>query len=197
MLIHTHFLDTFATITSNVLTSLSGHNLSMAAYSMAIGNIRRRVASLMPRIFDNIELSLLPALSNTLQVSTHADFCVGYFNLLGWKGVDALIDSWPGGEAACCRLMIGMQPISQDEIRSFYSLLNQPEIDNQTVVRLKKRMAEEFRDQLMVGAPTNADQAGLQRLSAQLRSRKVIVKLYLRHKLHAKLYLAYRTDPNN
>ncbi|MEO8973645.1 MAG: SNF2-related protein, partial [Ktedonobacteraceae bacterium] len=151
----------------------------------------------MPRIFDNIEQSLLPALSNTLLVSTHADFCVGYFNLRGWKGVDALIDPWQGGDKACCRLMIGMQPIPQDEIRSFYSLLNQPEIDQQTVARLKKRMAEEFRTQLMLGAPTNADQEGLQRLSAQLRSGKVIVKLYLRHKLHAKLYLAYRTDPNN
>ena len=33
--------------------------------------------------------------------------------------------------------------------------------------------------------------------SAQLKEHKVIVKLFLRHPLHAKLYLVHRTDPDN
>ena len=32
----------------------------------------------MPRIFDNIDAGLLPALRDTLAVSARGDFCVGY-----------------------------------------------------------------------------------------------------------------------
>ena len=47
----------------------------------------------MPRIFDNIEQQLLPALQQTLNVANHADFCVGYFNLGGWKQIKSYIDN--------------------------------------------------------------------------------------------------------
>ncbi len=54
----------------------------------------------MPRIFDNIEQDLLPALQQTLEVDDRADFCVGYFNMRGWKTLVRFIERWPGGEGA-------------------------------------------------------------------------------------------------
>jgi NgoFVII restriction endonuclease N-terminal PLD domain len=150
----------------------------------------------MPRIFDNIETSFLPALKETLHLSDHADFCVGYFNLRGWKQIDRCIDDWSGGEGHCCPLLVGMQRLPQEELRDALRIVKGQEgIDNQTALRLKKKLAEEFREQLMIGMPTEDDEAGLRRLAAQIQAKKVIVKLFLRHPLHAKLYLLFRPDP--
>ncbi len=151
----------------------------------------------MPRIFDNIEHKLLGALQDTLKISEHADFCVGYFNLRGWRNIDQLMEQWQGGENGCCRLMIGMQEKPEDELRRVFSLHNDQNIDQATVVRLKKRVAQDFRAQLLVGAPSNEDEEGLRRLSAQLRAGRLVVKLYLRHRLHAKLYLLYNPHHPN
>src|SRR5215203_1036720 len=103
----------------------------------------------MPRIFDNIELPLLPALRETIQVSHRADLCVGYFNLRGWRRLDDLIDHWDGSDESCCRLLVGMQRAPEDELRAILSLRSTDgTIDNATVIRLKTRLAQEFRDQL-------------------------------------------------
>jgi hypothetical protein len=152
----------------------------------------------MPRIFDNIEQQLLPALQHTLEMADRADFCVGYFNLRGWKQLDRFVERWPGGDGGCCRLLVGMQRLPAEELREALSHVHRDdEIDNQTALRLKKRLAEEFREQLTIGTPTNEDEACLQRLARQIRARKVAVKLFLRHALHAKLYLLFRPDRIN
>ena len=150
----------------------------------------------MPRIFDNIDQPLLQALQQTLDSSTHADFCVGYFNLRGWRRIARYIDEWNGGEDECCRLLIGMQRLPDEELRHAMRITKETDrLDNQTALRLKKKLAEEFREQLTVGIPTRDDEIGLRQLAHQLRNEKVRAQLFLRHPLHAKLYLLHRPDP--
>ena len=152
----------------------------------------------MPRIFDNIEKHLLPTLQEVLAQSQRADFCVGYFNLRGWKQLDSFVEQWEGGDGHCCRLLVGMQQMPQDQLRSTLSLLHgEQEIDQATAIVLKRKLAQDFKDQLTIGLPTNADEAGLRRLAQQIESQKLVVKLFLRHNLHAKLYLHFRQDPTN
>ncbi|MCS7067840.1 MAG: hypothetical protein NZN28_04300, partial [Meiothermus sp.] len=101
----------------------------------------------MPRIFDNIHLELLPALRETLQVSHQADFCVGYFNLRGWSQLDDLV-----GEGLRCRLLVGMSVPPEEELRQALRRSGESELlDQQTAIRLKRRVAEHFRVQLTYG----------------------------------------------
>ena len=151
----------------------------------------------MPRIFDNIELTLLPTLQESLRKAERADFCVGYFNLRGWKEISEHIDNWKGGENNCCRLMIGMQSAPKDELKQFFSLRPEQDLDQSKIVRMKKRITQEFRDQLTYGIPTTMDEIALKKLSQQIRDKKVVIKLFLKHQLHAKLYLVHRQDLNN
>ncbi|MEG4288699.1 hypothetical protein Q5692_10330 [Microcoleus sp. C2C3] len=74
----------------------------------------------MPRIFDNIELALLPAFRDTIKLSYRADFCVGYFNLRGWRRIGDLIEAYIGNQGACCRLLVGMQSLPADRTRSYF-----------------------------------------------------------------------------
>ena len=153
----------------------------------------------MPRIFDNLapDSSLLPALQETLDLSSRADFCVGYFNLRGWSGLAPFVGSWQPEEGPC-RVLIGMQRLPHDDLREALSLVDRPSgMDNQTAHRLRVQLAEQLRQQLTVGAPNNADEKTLRQLAEQLRAKKVVVKLFLRHPLHAKLYLLFRDDPNS
>jgi len=152
----------------------------------------------MPRIFDNIALHLLPDLREAIKAAYRADFCVGYLNLRGWKAIGDYIENWSGCNGECVRLLVGMQRLPQDELRTYYQFIkSEGDLDNSTKLRLKKKLAEEFRDQLTVGAPTNEDEKALRRLANQIKSGKVAVKLFLRHPLHAKLYLLFRNDSFN
>ncbi|MEW6493650.1 MAG: GUN4 domain-containing protein [Cyanobacteriota bacterium] len=138
----------------------------------------------MPRIFDNIESSLLKALREHLLVAKSADFFVGYFNLKGWKKIEDLIEKFKGGEGNCCRLLIGMENLPKTKIRSVYQPAD--------VRSIREQIANRFRKQLISEIPTKEDEEALRKLSQQIKSKQLLVKLYLKKKLHAKLYLIHR-----
>ena len=146
----------------------------------------------MPNIYDNIKLSLLPVLQKSLGRSTHADFCVGYFNLRGWKELSELVQPWSGGAKAQARVLVGMQRLPADDARRLNPFIKRDEeIDAETARKFKRTLALEFRKQLEQGRSNTRDQTELLRLAEQLESGKVVVKLHCRHALHAKLYLVH------
>ncbi|MDD4324323.1 MAG: helicase-related protein [Eubacteriales bacterium] len=140
---------------------------------------------------------MLPTLQLTLDHSERADFCVGYFNLRGWRHLESHIEHWSGENGQCCRLMVGMQRLPEEDLRAVFGLdgMGEERIDMRVAAQKRKQLAEEFRKQLTIGVPTNDDEAGLRKLVEQIKKKKVIVKLFLRHPLHAKLYLLFRPDP--
>lgn len=162
----------------------------------------------MARIYDNIETIFTPGLKGIISNVgvKRVDFCVGYFNLRGWKVIVNEIDTLPGDWIyekkngneerllRTCRLMIGMHRPPEELIREMYSSLGYGLIDTEAVKKCKRQIANDFRKQLAMGVPTAADEWTLRRLSAQMKDEKVCVKLYLKEPLHAKLYLAHRPE---
>ncbi|MCZ0932103.1 MAG: helicase-related protein [Oligoflexia bacterium] len=146
----------------------------------------------MPKIYDNKEVSFLSGLSDALGRSHRSDICTAYFNLRGWKKIAGLIDKYEGGEENQCRLLLGMyapdwqlrKELLQDE-REIWSA------DNKKARRLRAEALKKLRNQLMTGIPSNEDEKGLRKLARQLKEKKVIVKCFTRHPLHAKLYLTF------
>jgi len=156
----------------------------------------------MPKIFDNIESHLVKGLIETLEVSSRTDMCVGYFNLRGWRQIGKQIDALRGNNVVeadeeiqrYCRLLVGMQKLPVDIIKEHFSQDETHTMDQAEAVKLKKRLAQEFKEQLTIGTPTEEDEKALRLLSQQMKDEKVAVKLHLRYPLHAKLYLAFSND---
>ena len=150
----------------------------------------------MPTIYDNIEKKLLTGLNDALRAARRADFCVGYFNLRGWRGIIDAVDNLPGENGECCRLIIGM---SQDPRRAIGRLygMEPPRTTQKIVFERKQREIDNLAEQLAVGFAAAADEAALRRLREQLQNGKVKAKFFARHPLHAKLYLAHRDDAMN
>lgn len=157
----------------------------------------------MARIYDNIDVKFEQGLKNIIDSPNvkRVDFCVGYFNLRGWKLIVDQVNNLPGDYVdengdnvfRICRLLIGMHRPNEEYIRMLYGK-GDVLPDSNMVQRCKLQIAIDFRRQLLLGLPTKQDEWTLRRLSAQLKEGKVVVKLYLREPLHAKLYIAHKDD---
>lgn len=162
----------------------------------------------MPTIFDNIENKFKEGLNNTLKNAKRADFCIGYFNLKGWKELYNQVDNLSGEyiiqnsslegneNKYYCRLLIGMQRLPLEILEEYFSTDTEP-LDNAKANEYRKKLAIELREQLTIGTPNNSDEHALRTLSNQLKDGKVKVKLHLEYPLHAKLYLIYKDDYNS
>lgn len=155
----------------------------------------------MPTIYDNIELKFSEGVKQHLSNAKRVDYCVGYFNIRGWKTVCSQIDELEGMETKengksfhrCCRLLVGM---TKNPFDTLIDELN-PErcsIDNEKASKIKRKLAEDFKKQLEIGVPTDDDENTIKSLIKQLKSGRVVVKLFLEYQLHAKLYLSYTSN---
>lgn len=152
----------------------------------------------MPQIYDNIDSALLPALRVAITSSYRGDFSVGYFNLRGWEQVGAFVDQWQGGEGNSLRLLVGMHRPESEEWRQALKLgEGELGLDLQTVAKYKRELAEEFRIQLTRPPFSSASERALRKLVEHVQAKKVQVRLFLEHPLHAKLYMLHRNDAIN
>lgn len=164
----------------------------------------------MSKIYDNIsdgnkfkEILQSVVTDNSIK---RMDFCVGYFNLRGWDFIaddinelegDYIYEGLEGDERKfrTARLLIGMQRAPEEIIRMKYSK-KQFIPDADYVQKCKRKIAEDFRRQLLIGTANAHDEYTLRILCEQLKSQKLCVKLYLRNPLHAKLYIAHAPKSN-
>lgn len=158
----------------------------------------------MSRIIDNLtpesEFSTILRDAIREQGVLRADFCVGYFNLRGWGFIADEIDHLAGCEVIegdmgekkhrTVRLLVGM-PCSEEEL--LHDLYGRKHYlpDADYLQKCKKKLAENFRKQICIGSASKRDEQILRTLQRQLKEKKLSVKLHLRNRLHAKLYLAY------
>jgi hypothetical protein len=83
----------------------------------------------MPTIFDNITTAFLEnasknGLRDALMVALRGDFCVGYFNLRGWRHIDHVVETWESDGMPPCRLLVGMHRLPQEELSEFKELVS-------------------------------------------------------------------------
>ncbi len=152
----------------------------------------------MPQIYDNQQQQLAPELRKTLAKSVAIDACVGYLNLRGWKQIADEVDELPGDLLRPpARVLVGMAARPEQLMRRNYRVRSEDEDDrvtNKDAVKLRDEALRDFRSQLVVGAPSNADEKLLRHFRDQLIGGKVCVKFFARYPLHAKLYLAHLED---
>jgi len=149
----------------------------------------------VPRIFDNKTEPLAQALRDTLDQALALDACVGYLNLRGWREIADSVGGLEGKQGRPpARVLVGMAARPDHLVRDIYRLKRDDEdtrVTNKEAGRLRERVLTDFRQQLLVGCPTDAQEKALRQFRGQLADGRVRVKFFARYPLHAKLYLGH------
>lgn len=159
----------------------------------------------MPTIYDNIneESKFATGLKKQMEHAIRLDCCVGYFNLRGWDRIRDEIDRLPGAIVResvnyeendvhrYCRILVGMTSSPKEELLNSLANPDGILVDNKMIARQRAKLVQDLAAQLTYGLPTQKDEDALKGLLEQLKNGKVAVKLFLRHQLHAKLYLCH------
>jgi len=156
----------------------------------------------MPTIYDNQERTILAGLEQFLGNAHRLDACVGYFNFQGWRLLeDSVARLTPKDSPTAARLLIGMHSeTSRDlnlELRRAALEARGVKVAHMDGTKRKEaleRTLDSLRDQLNIFLPTESDRASLIKLRDDLRASRIKVKVALGQRLHAKLYLAHRSD---
>lgn len=150
----------------------------------------------LPQIIDNVDRRLADVLLSVMPGAECLDACVGYLRLRGWALIADLVDGLKGRDGRACRVLVGMHRPDEDDMRDAQRAMRADvEMDGPSYARLRQTATEGFRQQIAAGVPTVMAESALRRLASQLRSGQVQLKLFLRHPLHAKLYVVERDVP--
>jgi SNF2 family DNA or RNA helicase len=156
----------------------------------------------MPTIYDNQEVTILSGLERFLGDARSLDACVGYFNFQGWKLLEeSAARLSPESGKPAVRLLIGMHSdVSYDlnlELREAALRARGVNVASTGGKKLEEALQETLRSltaQLNISVPTEEDRKSLIKLRDDLRSSRIRVKVALGQRLHAKLYIAHRSD---
>ena len=156
----------------------------------------------MPTIYDNQEATILSGLERFLGDAHSLDACVGYFNFQGWKLLEqSAARLSPESGKPAVRLLIGMHSdVSYDlnlELREAALQARGVTVASKGGKKLEEALQETLLSltaQLNIFVPTEEDRKSLIKLRDDLRGKRVHVKVALGQRLHAKLYIAHRSD---
>jgi HKD family nuclease len=127
----------------------------------------------MLEFFDNEQESFLKILREALETANQADFCVGYFNLGGWKLIDDLIEVLSYRSEGQCRLLIGMAKTNSQGF-----------------------LLDDVCTELICGLQPNESRNILEKFAELLKRKRLTIKAS-KDEIHAKLYLIRNTDYSN
>ena len=135
-------------------------------------------------------MNALENVQRLFKSAVSVNFCLTQLNLRGWQNVSDWLVCLNKSFAVPCNLLIGKSVSPDDELRSLYAIkVNDRRLDNRTAHALKTQVLDSFRHQLMLGVPSIDDEKSLYQLGLQLKSKRLVVKLYLPAPIRYNFYL--------